>query len=406
MSTNTTISKRLELFHKIHPVFAGFTSDLIFYIAINTVFMTLVKGLSVEEYASLATISSFVCLISITFLYKVIVYLGTTKSIRLGAILMLLANLLLTFSNHYLFFVLAMMLLEISFIFNTMGSVALKNNLLYQHRGEDYLLCKRKESLFYSISTAIIALVSGFLFQVNPYLPMYLGIVVNVIAVILSFFIFDVLEVENVKHLESIQVPHKIPIKTILLCLFLSYAILYGSVNLFQNNAKLMIQETLLPKITPEEIAMFISFIVFISRLVRVFTMAMFKKCYQYIGKNMLLFLSIFALLAPTCILLGFYLPIHWQLKVLLMCLGFFLVLGVREPFNILIQDLALEQSTIEEEKRVVLNLALARKIGGTIVGMLISLLLFGFPLIVVFMLFFILFGLNFVIDTYILKKI
>ena len=120
----------------------------------------------------------------------------------------------------------------------------------------------------------------------------------------------------------------------------------------------------------------------------------------------MLLFLSIFALLAPTCILLGFYLPIHWQLKVLLMCLGFFLVLGVREPFNILIQDLALKQSTIEEEKRVVFNLALARKIGGTIVGMLISLLLFGFPLIVVFMLFFILFGLNFLIDTYILKKI
>ena len=148
MSTNTTISKRLELFHKIHPVFAGFTSDLIFYIAINTVFMTLVKGLSVEEYASLATISSFVCLISITFLYKVIVYLGTTKSIRLGAILMLLANLLLTFSNHYLFFVLAMMLLEISFIFNTMGSVALKNNLLYQHRGEDYLLCREKNHYF------------------------------------------------------------------------------------------------------------------------------------------------------------------------------------------------------------------------------------------------------------------
>ena len=225
-------------------------------------------------------------------------------------------------------------------------------------------------------------------------------------VIILSFFIFDVLEVENVKHLESIQVPHKIPIKTILLCLFLSYAILYGSVNLFQNNAKLIIQETLLPKITPEEIAMFISFIVFISRLVRVFTMAMFKKCYQYIGKNMLLFLSIFALLAPTCILLGFYLPIHWQLKVLLMCFGFFLVLGVREPFNILIQDLALEQSTIEEEKRVMFNLALARKISGTIVGMLISLLLFGFPLIVVFMLFFILFGLNFLIDTYILKKI
>lgn len=88
------------------------------------------------------------------------------------------------------------------------------------------------------------------------------------------------------------------------------------------------------------------------------------------------------------------------------MCFGFFLVLGVREPFNILIQDLALEQSTIEEEKRVMFNLALARKIGGTIVGMLISLLLFGFPLIVVFMLFFILFGLNFLIDTYILKKI
>ena len=48
--------KRIVLSNKIYPLFAGLSGDLIFYIAINTLFLTEVKHLSALEISSLTTI--------------------------------------------------------------------------------------------------------------------------------------------------------------------------------------------------------------------------------------------------------------------------------------------------------------------------------------------------------------
>ena len=38
--------KRIKFSNKIYPIFYGLSSDLIFFIAINTLFLTSVKGLT------------------------------------------------------------------------------------------------------------------------------------------------------------------------------------------------------------------------------------------------------------------------------------------------------------------------------------------------------------------------
>ena len=80
--------KRIILSNKIYPLFAGLSGDLIFYIAINTLFLTEVKGLSALEISSLTTISIFVMIILNPLVMKIINKIGALNSVKVGVFLL------------------------------------------------------------------------------------------------------------------------------------------------------------------------------------------------------------------------------------------------------------------------------------------------------------------------------
>lgn len=398
------MDRKLKCFFKIYPIFTALTGDLLFYIAINTVFMTVIKGLTVAEFASLATISSIGCLIFRPLIYKMIAKIGTVKSLQLSALLILISSLLLTYGTNYISFVLAITFLEIGFIFNAMESVVLKHNLAYQKRESQYLKMKSKVAFFYAFATALIALASGFLFDLNYYLPMYLQNIMLFICFLLSFFLIDVAEENKVK---NVDIPcDKISVNKVLLLIFVSYGIFYGSVSFIQNNVKLLMQEVMMDSFTPEKIMYYLSVIVFLSRMVRMFTSVIFERFVHFWGERVLLILSTLALFIPSLMLFSYYMPIPIIWKVAIMAFGFFITLGIREPFKIYMQDLTLKQCRLEEQTKAIFNLAFASKIGGTIISLTITLLLIPFPLISVFYFVLIVYVINLVCDIRILKHI
>ena len=76
--------KRIVLSNKIYPLFAGLSGDLIFYIAINTLFLTEVKHLSALGLSSLTTISILVMLILNPLVMKIINKIGALNFVRVG----------------------------------------------------------------------------------------------------------------------------------------------------------------------------------------------------------------------------------------------------------------------------------------------------------------------------------
>ena len=64
--------KYINKFIKIYPILKGFTDDLLFFIAIDTLFFTVVKGLSAQQIVFLTTISSLFSLASRMILVKFI----------------------------------------------------------------------------------------------------------------------------------------------------------------------------------------------------------------------------------------------------------------------------------------------------------------------------------------------
>jgi tetrahydromethanopterin S-methyltransferase subunit G len=91
--------KKLYRSIKLYPIFYGLTADLIFWIAINTLFLTTVKHLSASQINSIEAIGTAVGLIFQLFLIKIVRKIGNLNSVRLGTILLFLSVLLDTIST-------------------------------------------------------------------------------------------------------------------------------------------------------------------------------------------------------------------------------------------------------------------------------------------------------------------
>ena len=96
-----TNSKGIERFIKLFPWFSGFTGDLLFYIAIDTLFLTIVNNFSPAEIVSITALSQLICIalqFPILFLIKKI---GNTASVRTGALFLLLSAVFITFGKSF-----------------------------------------------------------------------------------------------------------------------------------------------------------------------------------------------------------------------------------------------------------------------------------------------------------------
>ena len=158
------MENKVKLANKIYPWFAGLSSDLIFFIAINSIWLTTVKGFSFAEITFFTTVSS---LFGIVFQFPsliIIKKMGNTNSIRFGSFLLLVASIMFTFCTKYISFIMANIFYEMAFVFTLMSSVLIKNNLNYLSKNEEYVKIRSKASLIYAVATAFITLFRVFYF--------------------------------------------------------------------------------------------------------------------------------------------------------------------------------------------------------------------------------------------------
>lgn len=379
------MDKKIKLINKIYPWYSGLSNDLIFYIAINTIWLAVVKCFSPSQITFLFTISSlFVILFQVPFLL-IIRKIGNTASIRVGMLLLFIASIILTFSNNYLIFCIASILVEVAFIFKMMDGILLKNNLEYQNKSDEYIKVRSKSNFIYSVSTAIITLFVGLLFKVHQYLPMILGIIICLICFVFSCIIFDIDEKNSNVRLvcfnDSILkfIPNSLKL---FFLIFIFYGLVFGIIVVGQQNAKLLIQQYLFNFFDMEKVVSYVGFIVFISRFIRIITNYFYPKIYCVLKNKMSLLLTLFLILSTCLMLLGFYLD-----SLFIMSLGFSFFPSLREPVKIYSQNFILETFDKEYHKDSLLYLFLAENIGKFLFSLISSYFLIGLPLQYLFIL-------------------
>lgn len=351
--------------------FSSLLGDLVFLAIVNTLFFTIVKGLSASQITLLTTIPAAIGIVIQPYLLKIIYKIGNTVSVRLGAFCLLISSILITFGNRFAILVLGYVFYEIAFVLKNMEGIMLKNNLIAVGRQEEYVGIRNQSSIAYALITALIAFGAGFLFNVNPYLPMVLNILLCLFCFFLSLTMKDITKNDKIPEIEIQKSTEKMSM--IVYIAILSYAFFYTAVKIGQDNSKLLIQYELGDSFDIAKTASLFSLIISLSRIVRIVSNVLFDKLYKKLKDKINIVLTLGLVGALLLVIIGDCINTNVMLKIEIMACGFFIILAVRDPFKIYIQDLILRVTKPEEQQAIFVNLELGKKIGTTIMGFVVS---------------------------------
>ena len=391
--------KKINRSIKIYPLFASFTGDLIFFVPIDTLFLTLVKGLNASQITAMTMVALIICIIFQKVILNIVKKVGNVNSLRLGAIMLLIASLILTFGKSFIAMLLYKSIHELAVMFLNMDEIILKNNLKAVNRKDDYFKIRNQSKIVYAIITLFTALVAGKMFNVNQYLPMYLSIIIYVLVVGTAFLYYEAKANDE----QEIKKEHKkLKITSTIIYVILSNAVFYSIIKMGQNNSKLFMQYDFQKFLSVEMVTYYITTIVFVSRIARLLGNVICGKIYLKIKDKMSIVLTICLVLAFSLLIIGHFLDSIFICKVIIMSLGFFLILAIRDSFQTYIEDVALTISNKEEQQEIIIKIEVYRRLGTLILSAIFTLILMYYKLIVIE---FILLGLS-IIEIFINKKL
>ena len=384
---------------KIYPLFASFTGDLIFFVPIDTLFLTLVKGLNASQITAMTMISLIMCIVFQKVILFIVKKIGNVNSLRLGASMLLIASLILTFGKSFFAMLLYKTTHELAVMFLNMDEIILKNNLKALNRKDDYFKIRNKSKIVYATITLFTALVAGQMFNINNYLPMYLSIIIYIFVLGTAFLYY---EAKGNNELEIKKDNKKLKITSLMFYVILSNAVFYSIIKMGQNNSKLFMQYDFQKFLSVEMVTYYITIIVFISRMVRLIGNVIFGKLYKRIKDKMSVILTICLALSFLLLITGHFIESNFACKVTIMSLGFFLILAIRDSFQTYIEDVALSISNKQEQQTIIIKIEVYRRLGTLLLSTIFTLILLKYELIVIEMILLILS----VIEIYINKRL
>lgn len=394
-------NKKSKRILKILPWYMGLSYGLLFYTPISTLFFTIAKNLSPSQITLLGTISTLLCILLQPSLLKIIKKINNVLSVRIGSILLLLSVLLITFGNFYMIMI-GIILETIAFTFKDMINIILRNNLIYAFKSDEYIKYKNKSFLIYSIATAIIALVVGYLFNLNYYIPMICCMICCTIIIIMSLFIDDI-KTENVEE-KSNNSYSKIIIKNkMIINIILFFGLIRTCIALGFNNSELFIQQELKYFFNIAKTTYYFSLIVFVSRIVRILSNLCLNKIYLKLREKLLILLPSLLMISFGFIVFSHYLIDNLLIKFLIMCLSYSIVVALIDFFTSVIQDTVLDKTSSSEQQAALTYLSLSYKVFKVIFGCFVSLILLRYSLVyvLIFLIVLILVGMIFFSKTY-----
>lgn len=380
--------KKLNRSISIYPIFYGLTADLIFWIAINTLFLTIVKHLSASQINSIEAISTVVGIFFQLILVKIVRRIGNLNSVKLGVTLLFLSVLLNIVSKNYIGFLLAEIFYVIGFVFKHMDNVILIKDLKYLNRSDEYINYQTKGSTIYSLITLLISAISSFMFNINPYIPVIICLIVCFINIILTNFIYEVpVNDKNIDNKEY-KINKKYFSKKIIMMILL-YGLFYAMINSGQKNSKLFIQFDLQNLFDLDKVAIYMGAFIFISRVTRLLSNLLFLKIYNKYKSKMIFMLEFGLTSAFIFLLIGHFVGNIYGIYI--MALGFFMFLFIRDPFDNFMRKTLFENSSEKVHDKIVNYINLTKKIFTLMYSTIVASMLIKLNYVYVMLLFLIL---------------
>ena len=322
------------------------------------------------------------CILSQKIVVTATKKIGNANSIRLGTFMLLLSSIIVTFGNSFISMVIYRIINELAFMFWNMSSILLRNDMISINKEREYFSVRNKAKIIYGIMTMVTALISGYLFNIDKYIPMYISIAIYFIIFLLSFKFYEAEIKTNKKEVKNVN--KKVKITSIIFIIILSNALFYSIIKMGQSNSKLFMQYDFQEILSVEMVTYYITIIVFLSRVARIIGNIIFGKLYLKIKDKMSIVLTILEAMAFLFLIIGHFITFNFILKVLLMSLGFFLILAIRDSFQVYIEDVALKITSKKNQQKIMIDIEVYRKIGQLLLSGLFALILIKYELIII----------------------
>lgn len=173
---------------RLYPIYKMISWDLLFYYSIIYLFLTQAKGFSASQVLFAEAIFTSLCLIVQIPVGIIVEKIGKKRSLVFANICMCLFIIILIFLRSYI-------QLFVAYFFDAIGYViksVCETNILYDSLPKG----KKRGSLYSSLDglgasryyrvDAVTSLIAGYAFVINPYLPIVLCLIGNIISTILA----------------------------------------------------------------------------------------------------------------------------------------------------------------------------------------------------------------------------
>lgn len=361
MLKENIINNKIKISNKIYPFLAGLSDDLMFWAAINTIFLTIVKGFNASQISMLVAIASFSSIIFERIMFRIIIKIGNLKSFRMGLVMFLLAAIIITFTKNLFIIAIGFIIYYLAYYFTNMGNVILKRNLKAINRENDFAKIQSKTSLIYATATMINSFVVGFLFNVNNYLPMIICILICVINLYFSKYLYEYKEEKNIIE-DNNKNNSKVNWSKVIILIILVYGLLYATVESLQENGKIFIQYRMRDFISIDKTSIYLTIIIAFSRVARVMSNLLFNKIHHMLKSKLIILLNILLLCSIAFMVSGFIIPYN-NIGVIIMGIGFFILLFVRDPIGIFTKLELFNNCEMKDQEEVIHKYNLCRKI-------------------------------------------
>ena len=178
---------------KLYSIYRAISLDLIFYYAIEVLFLTQAKNISV---ADIVLSQSFYAIFMIALQIPVSIIIdkiGTRDATILGNFFNFIYVILIIFCNGLGRLIFARFISAICFSMKNISDTTLIHYSIPETKKEGEIFSKLEGKGFknYYILDAITSIIAGFLYVINPYIPMIGSLIFTLLSIMLSFKFYD-----------------------------------------------------------------------------------------------------------------------------------------------------------------------------------------------------------------------
>ena len=173
---------------KIFPTYKKLAWDYLFFYTINFLFLTQVKKINPADVVLIDAFYSLFGIMAQIPATFIIEYLGRKNSIILANIVNCLYIVTIIFSKNLFNLVIAEIISSLAFAIKETAEPSLLNESIPKSKSKDKIFAKisQKGASGYYMINAITKVLSGWLYLINPYIPILLSLLVLIIVTFIS----------------------------------------------------------------------------------------------------------------------------------------------------------------------------------------------------------------------------